>query len=297
MPPENRTWTAAGALAITLPAPSRDILGRVRRVLTGRDEWGRRREMRSERGRTGVGGASKGGGLADDHIASSLEWLLARRGTTFSVIPHPPRLSKPSAPSDAADLETMVFLLTRIVGASRLYTSRRSLTIHAPSPGQVRSTARRSNIDDKLAQLHPQLAKLTRQYLFLRPPWLVQPPPTSFDPAMDLRRLGRPKTPEERGERAAVKLWRKKEERARVLKFREAWQRRALKERQRAMEEQKRRVDSAMESKVKLARLRLAAVLTAPDDVSDINHAALVLPADILPDEPLAMIPHPPRPQ
>lgn len=285
------------------------------------------------------------GGLADDHIASSLEWLLARRGTTFSVIPHPPRLSKPSAPSDAADLETMVFLLTRIVGASRLYTSRRSLTIHAPSPGQgasapspgqgasvvrsvwarlctqsrfafaVRSTARRSNvgalqtasllnadllvtqIDDKLAQLHPQLAKLTRQYLFLRPPWLVQPPPTSFDPAMDLRRLGRPKTPEERGERAAVELWRKKEERARVLKFREAWQRRALKERQRAMEEQKRRVDSAMESKVKLARLRLAAVLTAPDDVSDINHAALVLPADILPDEPLAMIPHPPRPQ
>ncbi|BGO96779.1 hypothetical protein NBRC10513v2_000715 [Rhodotorula toruloides] len=51
-------------------------------------------------------------------------------------------------------------------------------------------------------RMSPEYPKLGRYYLYYKPPWLVPPPSLSFDPSIDMRRLGRPKTEQDKHERA-----------------------------------------------------------------------------------------------
>ncbi|BGP04922.1 hypothetical protein JCM10049v2_000724 [Rhodotorula toruloides] len=66
---------------------------------------------------------------------------------------------------------------------------------------------------------NPEIAKLGR-YLYFKPPWLVPPPPISFDPSIDMRRLGRPKMEQDKQERALCRAWKKVEGRTRAKKLR-----------------------------------------------------------------------------
>ncbi|BGP23157.1 hypothetical protein JCM10295v2_002051 [Rhodotorula toruloides] len=50
---------------------------------------------------------------------------------------------------------------------------------------------------------NPEIAMLGRQYLYYNPPLArPAPPPLTFDPSIDMRRLGRPKTEQDKHERA-----------------------------------------------------------------------------------------------
>lgn len=62
---------------------------------------------------------------------------------------------------------------------------------------------------------------LAKHYLSYAPPWVIPPPPLSFNPGIDLRSLGRPKTEQDKLERSLCKEWRKKEGKARAAKLRE----------------------------------------------------------------------------
>lgn len=70
-------------------------------------------------------------------------------------------------------------------------------------------------------RMSPEYPKLGRYYLYYKPPWLVPPPSLSFDPSIDMRRLGRPKTEQDKHERALCRAWKKVEGRARAKKLRE----------------------------------------------------------------------------
>ncbi|BGP24300.1 hypothetical protein JCM10295v2_003210 [Rhodotorula toruloides] len=67
--------------------------------------------------------------------------------------------------------------------------------------------------------------RLPRKYRPLDPPWLVPPPPLSFDPGIDLIALGIPKTSAEEAEIELYKAWRTKEDRARAKKLTEGMHR------------------------------------------------------------------------
>ncbi|CDR48143.1 RHTO0S16e02190g1_1 [Rhodotorula toruloides] len=67
--------------------------------------------------------------------------------------------------------------------------------------------------------------RLPRKYRPFSPPWLVPPPPLSFDPGSDLIALGIPKTSAEEAEVEAYRAWRTKEDRARAKKATEGMHR------------------------------------------------------------------------
>ncbi|BGO99407.1 hypothetical protein RTBOTA2_002695 [Rhodotorula toruloides] len=67
--------------------------------------------------------------------------------------------------------------------------------------------------------------RLPRKYRPFDPPWLVPPPPLSFDPGIDLISLGIPKTSAQEAEIELYKAWRTQEDRARAKKLTEGMHR------------------------------------------------------------------------
>ncbi|BGP28995.1 hypothetical protein JCM10296v2_000731 [Rhodotorula toruloides] len=72
-----------------------------------------------------------------------------------------------------------------------------------------------------LSMMDPEAAKLARHYLYLNPPWVIAPPRLSFDPALDVRKLGKPKTKRDKQERELCRAWRKVEGEARLQRLQE----------------------------------------------------------------------------
>jgi hypothetical protein len=73
-------------------------------------------------------------------------------------------------------------------------------------------------VEEEVYSPSEPVKKLPRKYRAFSPPWLVPPPPFSFDPGSDLLALGDPKTPEQEAEIEAYKTWRRQEDRARAKK-------------------------------------------------------------------------------
>ncbi|PRQ72786.1 hypothetical protein AAT19DRAFT_16710 [Rhodotorula toruloides] len=79
----------------------------------------------------------------------------------------------------------------------------------------------RSQEEALLPMMDPEAAKLARHYLYLNPPWVITPPSLSFDPALDMRKLGKPKTKRDKEERELCRAWRKVEGEARLKRLQE----------------------------------------------------------------------------
>lgn len=82
-------------------------------------------------------------------------------------------------------------------------------------------TVVRSQEEALLSMMDPEGAKLARHYLYLNPPWVIAPPRLSFDPGLDMRKLGKPKTKRDKQERELCRAWRKVEGEARLKRLQE----------------------------------------------------------------------------